>query len=124
MTPSASPPLCKVPLSPFAPSDMGLAVTDAPARSPRVIRLLRQPDDAGVGVLCITNERGVQHYAFKEIRCDIGGRGFAMHRLGLANLYHVRIDGRDSTCECKGFLSRGQCKHLQGLTALIGHRLL
>ena len=133
MTLSASPPLFKAPLSPFAnnsPLPLGEGprvmptVTDAPTRSPRVIRLLRRPDDAGVGVLCITNERGTQHYVFKEIRCDIGGRGFAVHRLGLAQLYHVRIDGRDSTCECKGFLSRGRCKHVQGLTALIGHGLL
>ena len=95
------------------------------ARSPRVIRLLRRPDHYDVGVLGITTERRTHYYVFKEIRCDIGGRGFAVHRLGLANLYHVRINGpRDSTCECLGFLSRGRCKHVQGLTALIGHELL
>lgn len=100
-------------------------MTDAVQRLPRVIRLLRQPDRFGVGILGIVTERGTQHYVFKEIPCDIGGRGFAVHRLGLAHLYHVRINGpRESSCECLGFLSHGRCKHVQGLTALIGHGLL
>ena len=120
MTPFASPPFFKVPPPPFAPYETGLIVT-----SPRVIRLLRRPGHDGAGVLGITNKRVTQFYVFKEIPCEIGGRGFAIHRLGLANLYHVRIDGpRDSSCECLGFLSRGRCKHVQGLAALIGHELL
>ncbi len=94
-------------------------------RSPRLIRLVRRPDDRGVGVFSITKDRRTQYYVFREIRCDIGGRGFAVHRLGLADLYHVRVGlERDSTCECLGFLRHGQCKHVQGLAALIGHGLL
>jgi hypothetical protein len=91
----------------------------------RVIRLIRPPDAFGVGLLSITNKHRTQYYVFKEIACDIGGRGFAVHRLGLASLYHVRIHApRDSTCECLGFLRHGHCKHIQGLSALIGHQLL
>lgn len=91
----------------------------------RVIRLLRPPDSFGVGVFAITNKHGTQYYVFREFACEIGGRGFAVHRLGLANLYHVRIHTpRDSTCECLGFLRHGHCKHIQGLSALIGHHLL
>jgi hypothetical protein len=93
--------------------------------SPRLIRLIRRPDDLGVGVFAITKNHRTYYYVFKEIRCDIGGRGFAVHRLGLANLYHVRVGTpRQSSCECLGFLSRGRCKHVQGLAALIGHALL
>lgn len=99
--------------------------TESPGRTPNSIRLIRRPDDFGVGVFSITKDRRTHFYVFKEIPCAIGGRGFAVHRLGLANLYHVRISSpRESSCECLGFLSRGRCKHVQGLTALIGHGLL
>ena len=91
----------------------------------RVIRLIRPPDSFGVGLFAITNKHGTQYYVFKEIACDIGGRGFAVHRLGLAHLYHVRIGTpRESSCECLGYLRHNHCKHIQGLSALIGHQLL
>jgi hypothetical protein len=55
-----------------------------------------------------------------EVPCEIGGRGFAVHRLGLGTVYHVRVgDPADSTCECLGFLRWGRCKHVAGLRALI-----
>jgi hypothetical protein len=95
-----------------------------PKGSPRVIRLVRPPDSLGVGVFTITEKTNTQFYVFKEIPCVIGGRGFAVHRLGLANLYHVRIDALNSSCECLGFLRHGKCKHIQGLAALIGHHLV
>ena len=91
----------------------------------RVIRLIRRPDRDGVGVLSIVNKGQTQYYVFKEITCDIGGRAFVVHRLGLANLYHVRVgEPRDCSCECLGFLRHGHCKHVQGLAALIGHEVL
>jgi hypothetical protein len=91
----------------------------------RVIRLIRSPNALGAGLLAITNRRRTQYYVFKEMRCDIGGRGFAVHRLGLASVYHVRVHTpRDSTCECLGYLRHGYCKHIEGLRALIGHQLL
>ncbi|MSU78168.1 MAG: hypothetical protein EXS16_08735 [Gemmataceae bacterium] len=94
-------------------------------RPPRLIRLVRQPDDRGVGVFAITKDARTQYYVYCEIRCDIGGRGFAVHRLGLAELYYVRIGSPiESSCECLGFLRHGYCKHVQGLSALIGHGLL
>lgn len=100
-------------------------MTAAAERSPRVIRLIRPPDGFGIGVFSITNERVTQYYVCKEIPCAIGGRGFAVHRLGLANLYHVRIGTpAECSCECLGFLRHGRCKHIQGLSALIGHKLL
>lgn len=109
----------------FAPCETGPAVSDTAEPVPRLIRLVRRPGADGVGVLAITKDRRTYFYVFKEIRCDIGGRAFAMHRLGLANLYHVRVgDSRDCSCECMGFLSRGRCKHIQGLAALIGHGVL
>src|SRR6478609_5170588 len=86
----------------------------------RTIRLVRPPTADGVGVFCITAGGRSQFYAFHEIRCDIGGRGFAVHRLGLGNLYHVRVGApEDTSCECMGFLRWGKCKHTAALAALI-----
>ena len=92
---------------------------------PRTIKLLLPPDDRGVGVFRITSGKLTHCYTFKEIRCDIGGRGFVVHRLGLGTVYHVRV-GRpaDCSCECLGFLSRGRCRHVLGLRALLRGRLL
>src|SRR5947208_1441609 len=83
---------------------------------PRLIRLIRPPDERGVGVFAIAVKKATQYYVFKEIRCDIGGRGFVVHRIGLADVYDVRI-GRPAeySCECLGFLRYGRCKHVQGL---------
>lgn len=98
---------------------------DAAKRNPRLIRLVRPPGDDGVGVFAIATKKQTQFYVFKEIPCDIGGRAFEVHRLGLGELYHVRIDEpRGSSCECLGFLAHGHCKHVQGLAALVGHEML
>ena len=60
------------------------------------------------------------HYVVWEIRCEIGGRGFAVHRLGLGEVYHVRVGRRaDCSCECLGFLRHSHCRHVLGLLALI-----
>jgi len=91
----------------------------------RTIQLLRSSGRDGVGVFRVRAGRTVTHYAFHEIRCDIGGRGFGVHRLGLGTLYHVRV-GRpeDCSCECLGFLRHGYCRHILGLDVLVRERLL
>lgn len=89
-------------------------------KPPRSIRLLRPPTVEAPGILTITTGNKTDHYVFQEIRCDIGGRGFAMHRLGLGELYHVRVgEPEDRGCECMGYMRHGQCKHVQGLAALL-----
>ena len=91
----------------------------------RTIRLVRTPAGDGVGVFCVTVGELSSFYAVREIRCDIGGRGFAVHRLGLGELYHVRVgEPCDSSCECLGFLRHGHCRHVLGLRALIEKGLL
>lgn len=94
----------------------------APERS---IRLLRRPGRDGVGLMAISKGRLTTYYVFKEIACEIGGRAFALHRLGLGNLYHVRVGtATECSCECMGFLHHRKCKHILGLLALTGHELL
>ncbi len=84
------------------------------------VRLLRSPTVDGIGVMCVTERKGDVCYAFREIPCEIGGRGFSVHRLGLGSLYHVRIDGAvESSCECMGYLSHGRCRHIFALRSLM-----
>src|SRR5262245_25320739 len=93
--------------------------------SARSIAVVRPTGPDGVAVVRITLGKKHGFYAVKEIQSEIGGRGFAMHRLGVAPLYYVRV-GRpeDSSCECKGFYRHGHCKHVQGLKALSDAGLL
>jgi hypothetical protein len=97
-----------------------------PRRKPaRSIRLVRAPAVDGVGVFCVSDGDKSVYYALHEIPCFIGGRGFAVHRLGLGNLYHVRVGvPEDCSCECKGFLVHGHCRHVLGLLALARAGLL
>jgi hypothetical protein len=88
---------------------------------PRTVRLVRDASDDGVAVMCVTVGRHCTYYTVRELPCEIGGRGFAVHKMGLGPLYHVRAGGPDdSSCECLGFLRHGRCKHLLGLLALTG----
>jgi hypothetical protein len=95
-------------------------VTAPPPKPGRTIRLVRPPDARGVGVFQVSVADRTTWYTLREIPCEIGGRGFAVHRLGLGHLYHVRVGRReDCSCECMGFLSRGYCRHILGLLALV-----
>jgi hypothetical protein len=98
-----------------------MAGPQKPRRKPaRSIRLVRPPGRDGVGVFCVSVGDVSTFYVLHEVRCDIGGRGFAVHRLGLGNLYHVRVgEPADCSCECLGYLAHGHCRHLLGLQALI-----
>ena len=51
-----------------------------PSPPQRTISLLRSPTADGIGVFKLTVGKQAQCYTFKEIRCDIGGRGFARDR--------------------------------------------
>lgn len=96
-----------------------------PVTAQRTIRLVRPPDEHGVGVFCITVGSRTHWYTFREIPCEIGGRGFEVHKTGLGTLYHVRAgDPIDCSCECQGWLYRQRCKHVLGLRALIRAGLL
>lgn len=95
---------------------------DAPKRA---IRLIRPPDRFGVAVFSVRVDARTTFYTLREITCEIGGRGFVVHRLGLGSLYHVRVGRReDCTCECLGYLAHGRCKHILGLLALLRRGLL
>ena len=93
-------------------------------RRQQTVRLIRSPG-AEAGILCIREGAKMSFYAFAEIPCAIGGRGFAVHRLGLGPLYHVRIGSDlDCSCECLGYLRHGNCKHVRALMTLAEKNLI
>jgi hypothetical protein len=86
----------------------------------RSIRIEVRPEDNGLGIVRITVGKA-QDYFLTLIPADFG-RGFAVEKIGLhcnEPPYHVNIDAGKKTCECKGFLRHGHCKHADGLAALI-----
>jgi hypothetical protein len=86
----------------------------------RTIRLVRSPAVDGVGVFCLSVGAETTYYTLHEIACEIGGRGFAVHRTGLGTLYHVRVgQPNECSCECMGYYRHGYCRHVLGLRALI-----
>ena len=98
----------------------------ADAKKPaRAIALVRSPRIDGTGVFRITIGSKSQFYTFHEICCEIGGRGFVVHRLGLGTVYHVRVGSpEDCSCECLGWLRHNTCKHVLGLLALLSRKML
>jgi SWIM zinc finger len=93
----------------------------ARAKVERTIRLVRPPGADGVAVVCVRAGDESAFYTVREIPCAIGGRGFAVHRLGLGTVYHVRVgEPADCSCECLGWLARQKCRHVLGLRALVG----
>jgi hypothetical protein len=80
----------------------------------RRCKLLR--DGVGALTLTITVGKKQDAYALAEIGAD-AGRGFELTKND-GTVYHVNADGMMSSCDCKGHLRWGHCKHLDALLAL------
>jgi hypothetical protein len=81
----------------------------------------------GYGVLRVVETVGrkvtADDYFVLPIPSDFGV-AFEVTKLvpgvGAATRYHVNLggEGEPASCECKGFLGHGHCRHLESLTAL------
>jgi hypothetical protein len=111
------------------------ATTPAPARQrkprskpARFIRLV-VPPRGGNGVVRITVGMVSTDYTLREFRSDVGGRAFELVKIGLeadGACYHVRLtgNGRQDSCDCKGFARHAHCKHRDSLAALVAAKRL
>jgi hypothetical protein len=91
------------------------------AKPARAIRLEVRPEENGLGIVRITVGKEYADYFLTLVPADFG-RGFKVEKIGLHENeppYHVNIDADKRSCECKGFLKWGHCKHADGLAALI-----
>ena len=94
-----------------------------PARS---IRLLSAPTAGRPGLVRITAGKLSTLYRLAVLPADFGA-GYELTKCLMVEVepgmweardgetYHVNLAG---TCECKGFLKHGRCKHLDGLRRL------
>jgi hypothetical protein len=92
--------------------------TKARKPQPRSARLMK----LGAGlVLALTTGKDTVFYRLETLLAA-AGRGFRLVKAdrgdGPGEQYDVLLDGRRSSCECKGYLRWGHCKHLESLTAL------
>ena len=60
------------------------------------------------------------HYFLRAVPCQLGGLGFEVEHLQADGgaVYHARLDGAKSTCDCPGFEHHRRCKHVSALLAL------
>lgn len=72
-----------------------------------------------------TGDRQLQRtkYLVRQVPSAIGGTGFEVQKLNIAldelECYHVLLAGRNSTCECMGFLRHRHCRHIECLLELL-----
>ena len=96
-----------------------------PARKSKVSRsvsLLLPIGEQSPGVVRITVGKATVDYFLSPVAADFG-RGFLLEKVlpeeGEPEAYHLNLDAERSTCECRGHLRHGHCKHVDGLAALI-----
>ncbi len=93
----------------------------------RHVRLATTPDGRTLAVMTIGND--VFNYHLSRLPCP-WGEAFRWTKLGRTpegepDHYDVVMDERNGhTCECKGYLRHGHCKHIDALRALREHRLI
>lgn len=88
-----------------------------PARS---VRLPRRPGEGRLGILDIIVGELLTSYFLTLVPSDFGS-GFRLEKFSIqgGEVYHVNLaDDGKHTCECKGFLHRSTCRHVEGLLAL------
>jgi hypothetical protein len=91
-------------------------------RQPKVRTCRLSTTHAGTLALTIRQQQGTQAvqvdvYYLEPIPSQLGGRGLILHKHDCTS-YCVRLDGKDSECDCKGFTRFHHCKHVEALTAL------
>jgi len=89
------------------------------AKPERRIRLCVPLNDEGRNaVVRIAVDKDIGDYYLDRIPSD-SGTAFQVEEIGGDEVYHVNIDGHKRTCECKGYLRHGHCKHGDGLAKLL-----
>ena len=70
-------------------------------------------------IVVITVGREEANYCVRPLPSDFG-EAFEVEKIFVpdGNTYHVNLDGEGGSCECKGYLRWGHCRHVEGLKAL------
>jgi hypothetical protein len=89
------------------------------AKPARSINVAVRPSEVNpFYVVKIVEGKKTDYYSVRPIPSD-WGTAYQMAKLPEENEpYSVCLAGADSTCDCKGHLRHGHCRHVEGLTAL------
>jgi hypothetical protein len=76
----------------------------------------------GVGLVRVTESGKDTHYHLTELASGFPGRAFKVEKHGHEeeSSYDVVVNGKQSSCECLGFLRHRHCRHCEFLVALVG----
>jgi hypothetical protein len=106
----------------------------AKARKPRpkpqrLIRVCVRPSAGAPGVIRIkVGAEDAIDYLLRELPCEFGSRAWQLAKIGAnagkGETYAVLLDGQGGSCECRGYLRWGRCKHQDGLKVLAERGLL
>jgi hypothetical protein len=84
----------------------------------RRVRLALKPFEGNPGVVEIAVGKDAAAYFLSPVPADFG-TGYRLEKLGDGETYHVNLAAGDlHSCDCKGFLQWGHCKHVEALLAL------
>jgi hypothetical protein len=96
------------------------AKTRKPRKVVRTVRFGLAPFEGNPGIIDITVSGKTTSYFVRNIPSDFG-RGFSLEKTGPqdGDLYHVLLEEDGRSCDCKGFLRHGHCKHADALLKLV-----
>jgi hypothetical protein len=89
----------------------------------RTVRLVLPLNGDHAGVIQLRTERETADYLVRRIGSDFGD-GFEVTKVLSEERYQVNLSNEGHTCDCRGHLAHGHCKHVFGLVALRDRHLI
>lgn len=99
---------------------MTAATPTAKTRKPvaRTMRLMYWSARERNGVLVVTEGKKVDSYVLREIEPGYAERAFEFKKDG-GDTHHVALERQGHTCDCRGFVAHGHCRHASAALKLL-----
>ena len=96
------------------------ANTRKPRKVVRTVRFGLAPFDRKLGIIDVTVNGRTTSYFVRNISSDFS-RGFSLEKSGpdAGEVSHVLLEQDGRSCDCKGYLRHGHCKHTDALLKLV-----
>lgn len=85
----------------------------------RTVRLVLEPSLAWPGILSMRVDGLENDYFVQKVPSNFGD-GFRLEKFSAqgGEVYHIHLSDEGHTCDCKGHVYAGHCKHVDALAAL------